>query len=55
MSVPFFFSLDVEAATFVSPGHPAWAYFTPLLSGISPLLNAVLARLDFHLLSDSND
>src|SRR6266481_4022320 len=37
------------------PGHPAWAYFTLLLSGISPLLNAVFARLDFHLLSDSND
>ena len=55
MSVPlFFFSLDVGAAIFVSPGDPAWAYFTLLPSGISPVLDAVLARLDFHVLSDSN-
>jgi len=37
------------------PGHPGWGYFTLLLSGISPLLNAVLARLDFHQFLDRGD
>jgi len=36
-------------------GWATWVYFTLLLSGIYRLLNAVLARLEFHLLSGSNN